>query len=104
MSIIPYMTPEVLEASSLDFYRSLLQGIQPRRNWRDDRLSFTTSKFSGQERQIIILPSAFTVMKPKSKKYGLTEEIVSLRKPFHAAFNSLRCEFYLDVVRCHPEM
>jgi len=37
---------------------------------------------------MIISPSAFTVMKPKSKKYELTEEIVSLRKPFSAAFNS----------------
>ena len=104
MSMIRYMTPEILGSSSLDFYRLLLQGIQPRRNWRDDRLPFTTSKFSGQERQMIISPSAFTVMKPKSKKYELTEEIVSLRKPFPVAFNSFRCEFYLDVVRCHPEM
>ena len=102
--MIPYMTPENLGSSSLDIYRLLLQGIQPRRNWRDDRLPFTTSKFSGQERQMIISPSAFTVMKPKSKKYELTEEIVSPRKPFPAAFNSFRCEFYLDVVRCHPEM
>jgi len=84
--------------------RGVCQGIQPRRYWRDDRLPFTTSKFSGQERQIIISPSAFTVMKPKSKKLELIEEIVSLRKPFPAAFNSFRCEFYLDVVRCHPEM
>ena len=64
-----WLHPEILGASSLDFYRLLLQGIQPRRYWRDDRLPFTTSKFSCQERQIIISPSAFTVMKPKSKKY-----------------------------------
>ena len=104
MSMIRYMTPENLGSSSLDFYKLLLQGIQPRRNWRDDRLPFTSSEFSGQERQMIISPSAFTVMKPKSKKYELTEEIVSLRKPFPTAFNSCRCELYPDIVRCHPEM
>ena len=82
VSMIRYMTPEILGSSSLDIYRLLLQGIQLRRNWCDDRLSFTSSKFSGQARQIIISPSAFTVMKPKSKKIWVNRRDCYTEKAF----------------------